>query len=908
MATLEELKARIDLHDLAMHLGLQKGKGSNANYGSPHHKDKHPSLSINHKSTPPTWKDFSDADGAGGTCIDLVMYCEGVEDVVEASKYLHDYLGITYETTKPGANTHKSRAEFVADKCLEDVSPVKHYLAGRGIITSVINQAIKQKSVGWNTYVNPERLNQAGYGGPGAAFITRSMNPGKVVAVDVRYADPALNGGVKTQCQGEKEGYPFFVNLNQLKRAHTLYVVESPINALSVDCCEMKGVACVATRGVGAVESIDWRFAMGKTVFICMDNDKPDDRGRLPGQNAAWKIYEALTAANISAFLVDQSQWEHNDVNDVLQAVGPVELKKVLKLVEPWAIAGVPSDDSFPVGAKRRIFLPPHDFAQYYRFKPKADFTRFIVKTKQGDDENGPQDEYGDLCGFRLAGLSRVTVASAQATTTGDEDQSPQVLFSASVQTPRHKSNLVRRVFDDESLHNVEHWKKFGPVFAPAVFSRFLSIMERTADLGGRDAVNFVGLAFRKGRPSVNEGKDCYFTDPTKQCPYHGLSFPSGSKYQARTVIDAYQSTFTDNAALLLLVWSLGTHLKTFLGFWPHSIIQASKGSGKSTLIKALERTIAFKMFSGQSLQTEFRLLTSICHTSHPVGWEEISARRQDVIDKAISLLQESYNFTTTYRGADLTEFLISAPVLLAGEDVPVDSLLGKVVRTDLSNRMGPELPHDLPRFPMLQWLQFLTTFDKPKILGMFNQALAYCQENNAGTGQDLGAKRMTRNYAALLTTWRLLCGFSGVDEGQGGFKHDLIKAMNTHIGESTADREPWVWIMRTILNEISSGHYRQPYKTWFDDENRPVLVIRPAHIMHHLRSSVYLRETWNALPVKSDRVLKQQLQHAGVILHERLNPVINNKQENHLVGLSVDKLDEFGLHVSMSVLVDGKA
>jgi len=48
-----------------------------------------------------------------------------------------------------------------------------------------------------------------------------------------------------------------------------------------------------------------------------------------------------------------------------------------------------------------------------------------------------------------------------------------------------------------------------------------------------------------------------------------------------------------------------------------------------------------------------------------------------------------------------MTEYLLSAPVLLAGEDVPVDSLLGKVVRTQLSGRRGDLLPQNLPRFPV---------------------------------------------------------------------------------------------------------------------------------------------------------------------------------------------------------------
>ncbi|WP_457825100.1 hypothetical protein, partial [Staphylococcus aureus] len=139
----------------------------------------------------------------------------------------------------------------------------------------------------------------------------------------------------------------------------------------------------------------------------------------------------------------------------------------------------------------------------------------------------------------------------------------------------------------------------------------------------------------------------------------------------------------------------LGAHLKVLLGFWPHMMIQSDKGSGKSTLIKRLERAIGMTMLSGQSLTTEFRLLTSISHTSHPIGWEELSARRQEVIDKAVGMLQENYQYTVTRRGAEMTEYLLSAPVLLAGEDVPVRSLLGKIIRTDLTGKKGPLLPDD---------------------------------------------------------------------------------------------------------------------------------------------------------------------------------------------------------------------
>ena len=93
-------------------------------------------------------------------------------------------------------------------------------------------------------------------------------------------------------------------------------------------------------------------------------------------------------------------------------------------------------------------------------------------------------------------------------------------------------------------------------------------------------------------------------------------------------------------------------------------------------------------------------LRASISATTHPVGWEEISARKQQVIDAAVALLQESYQYTVTRRGSEMTEYMLCAPVLMAGEDVPVVSLTGKIVRASLRVK-GELIPDDLPRFPV---------------------------------------------------------------------------------------------------------------------------------------------------------------------------------------------------------------
>lgn len=924
MASLEELKRKVDLHDLADRLGVKRSgsvKSGKALYHSPHRADKNASVSVwTDSDGTQRWKDHS-AD-EGGTCIDFVMYVEGITDVGEAIKRVHELTGIPMD--RPPARDQqpqreRSRADFIADKCLENASLARAYLLGRKILEPVIDAAIQRKSVGFNDWVNTKvEAGQPMHGGPAVAFIVRTLNPGHVAAVDMRYLDAELNGGVKTTCQGEKAGYPWTSDHRRLEKANTVYLVESPINALSVESAfgwpEVSGyVAAVATRGVAAVESIDWRFLRGKKVLVCMDHrDKIDEKtGHRPGLRAAWKLHELLTGLDVGTLLVDQDEWEEGqDVNDVLQAVGPEKLKAALTKAEQWLIPGMPGNLDAP--GKRRVFLPGHDFSQYGRYRVRDDFTSYITKWNAKEGENGEEvqtPQFEDLAGFRVASLSRVSIASPVSTMTGEKDASPTVLFAVSVQTPRHGAQLVRRVFEDHHLHNVEKWKQMGPVFNQSGFLRMVNILERSAHLGARHATNFVGLAWRDGQLIVNEATDCYFSDPEKQCPYSTLTFPSGPVQDARRVIDAYQVTFQKNAALIPLVWALGGHLKAILGFWPHLAMQADKGAGKSTLIKRLERTVGFTMFSGQSLQTEFRLLTSISHTSHPVGWEEISARRQDIIDKAVSLLQECYQYTYTTRGSDMTKYLLSAPVLLAGEDVPVRSLIGKLVRTQLTGKKGAILPDDLPRFPVRQWLDWLTKRDRREVQATYRRMEEHFQQRSRATGHDDGASRMASNYAALATSWRLMCDWLELDPKQGDFAVDLITEMNAHIFETSGDREPWVWIVEKLFSEISRREFRFPYK-WDTIEGRECLLVRTGHVIDHLSGSPALRQMWDGLPIKSDRVFKRQLTQAGAVLLAADGSVLEQertlgdfslgndtrKRVAHMVALDLARLAEYGV------------
>ena len=335
----------------------------------------------------------------------------------------------------PGAEL----AEHVAANCLRRIDEARTYLIDeRKLSEAIVERAIRRRAVGFNTWTSDKiPPGEPLHGGPAVAFICRSLNPGRVMAVDTRYLDPELNGGMKTQAIGEKMGTPFFTDRGELERARTVFVLESPINALTAECARIPYSAALATRGTGTVESIDWRFLVGKRVILCMDNDQPNEKGHCPGQKAAWRLHELLTAQNISALLVDQRMWDDhgfNDLNDVIQAEGEAGVKQRLNTLEPWALAGLPGKgDSY---RKKRLFLPSHDWAQYWRFRTKEDFTTCVKEVKEDDDGN-EKELFQDICGFRVASLSRVTIAGATSVMTGEKDRRHDMALSSSAEYSR---------------------------------------------------------------------------------------------------------------------------------------------------------------------------------------------------------------------------------------------------------------------------------------------------------------------------------------------------------------------------------------------------------------------------------------------------------------------------------------
>lgn len=900
--SIAELKERVDLHDLADKLGWKKD--ASGNYSSPNRNDKNPSVSI-FKATNGNQLFKDHTTGEVGSCIDMMIYDAAANDITGAVKELHNIYKFPMQEYTPQQRKTLTDIEKWAHGCTQNPQGCKPYLMNeRKISEKVIDTCIQQKTLGWNTFTSTKRKpGEKLHGGPGPAFITKDFNTKQVVNFETRYVDSELNGGLKTQCQGEKTGHLYIPDLTRFKAAKTVIVVESPINALTVLTAARYPVAAVATRGVANLD-LNWEVLSGKQVLVCFDNDAPfnegKQKGHRPGPEAAWQIHNILTEYRLSCRFIDQTyeEWGSiNDLNDYLIEHGEEKTRFALNRIENCLIPGLHIGDDFSHIRYKRHYLENHNANIYSNYTVTKNHTSITVK--KFDEEGKPTFNSEDLCSFRIVKISKVLIQSDNATINNIPDSEPKEVYVATCDIPRRENApLKTMIFDDDNFHELSMWKKFGAIFKPVQFARMLTLLESTISTSEKKAVNLVGLAWCNGRVIVNESKDCHFEDDN-QCPYNSLSFPKGTIYQAKTVVEAYQKTFKDNAATFLLTWALGAHLKIFLKYWPHMVLEAEKGAGKSVLEGKLAQTLSMKKFSGQQVETEWRILTALSYTTHPVIWEELSARSNVKIGKALSMLQEAYNFSPSTRGAKSTKFMLAAPVCMGGEEVEAKTLLGKVVRTNINEKKGDMLPFDLPTFPVREWLEFLAEMDEKHVHDMLNSARQYCKERCAGKEKDDGAERIIDNFAAVLLAWKLLCEFIDIPTNSNGFCVDLIKEMNTFLSESEADRHPWVWIMATICSEIDADNFRYPYK--FGQENgEDVIFIRCSHIMNHMATSPNLRAEFDALPIKGARVLKKQFKRAGVVVKDEVDKTIVRKRVPRMQAISLKKLAEYGLTVSI--------
>lgn len=129
----------------------------------------------------------------------------------------------------------------------------------------------------------------------------------------------------------------------------------------------------------------------------------------------------------------------------------------------------------------------------------------------------------------------------------------------------------------------------------------------------------------------------------------------------------------------------------------------------------------------------------------------------------------------------------------------------------------------------------------------------------------------------------------------------------------ATPQSQPWAWITDKLLSEIAQRNFRYPFEFDTIDEI-PVLCVRTAHVMAHISTTPTLREFWDGLPVKSDRVYKKQLHAAGVLMEGKdgqplaVERTIGNARVSNMVAIPLSELAKFGLHAVVPKKYDPNA
>lgn len=922
--------------------------GKDILYHGPNGNGRTGSLSI----SPPLnlFNDFS--TGTSGDSINLVSYVLGIDNQ-EAIKQIAQRFNI--KPDPPQTSSKKTLCQWIAEKALNnarniEISSHENYLTQTRKISKItIKHAIQKGVLGYSDYTAPTKQpTQAGYGGNAIVFIIKDGH--QTVAVDMRFLNPTDNGGIKTQCQGNKTGHYWTIDPYKLKKAKIVVIVESAINALTIDTCNIPHIASIAVMGVGNIDSIDWLKFKGKKIIIALDKDRPSPLGQLAGQEASWKLQQQLTNLGLASFLLDQTKWHNSgitdnditnhintseirkqeyrslntedagiykgkireiltnygvDLNDILVKGKEKNIKSALGNIQDGLIQGVYYEE---IKVKNKLPIPYADWNSYKKYRTYPQHTIFLKTTTKINELGEEQIETieVDVCGFRIEGIKKIEVISYTSAITGLPDTQPNDIYAALVQTRLSDTQLIEQVLP-KGIHNLQTWEAaFGSILNPTLFKRALTILESTARNNTIRVSNLVGLTWLDGKLVANDKANCFFIAPEKQCAsYYNLVFKSGKITDCPHILNKYKELYHNNSALLMLIWSLSTHLKLFTSYYPHMMIGADKGAGKSVIMELIGKTCPLQKYSINELNS-YRIRIATSGTSFPVAFDEFSNAPINKRLEVVSMMQNLYTSTSTVAGSDAIEYFTMSPILIGSEDTSgLDNVLSKTVKVTFPISEQGTLfdTGTLPQWPLKEWMEYLASIKRDDFRQAYKICLEKCQSTSTATDQT--STRMVKNYTLLMLAWRYVSHFAGIPIESWDVEESIIREMNTHIASTDADREPWVKIMDKLLIDLRSSRY--PHKWTTDtiiDElgfDQPCLIIKLGDIMDYITND--LKEFSKNLPITSKRALKAQLQSKQVILDKVIHPYLptqdgGNKRFHNFVAIPATKLLKYGLTI----------
>ncbi len=227
--------------------------------------------------------------------------------------------------------------------------------------------------------------------------------------------------------------------------------------------------------------------------------------------------------------------------------------------------------------------------------------------------------------------------------------------------------------------------------------------------------------------------------------------------HRPAAVVAAFQKTFSDQSAAIVLAWALGQPLLHTFGSWPSLQLDGAMASGKSELLLQLNRLFGFKLHD-EDAQTS--------RTEPPAR-------------------------TWLYRVLQAWGLLAKPPAaafprIWIGEDDDCPAAIGVIHVVLRRERMAGRIDSALPAFDIEAWIDWLHRASARGLAERVNDVAAkWIATSPSGLSPD---QVLFYDYASLLVTWQLLREFVGWVPQDAEFEQALYAALVAHAEEA------WAW------------------------------------------------------------------------------------------------------------------
>ncbi|GMU34970.1 MAG: hypothetical protein AMXMBFR20_28420 [Planctomycetia bacterium] len=297
-----------------------------------------------------------------------------------------------------------------------------------------------------------------------------------------------------------------------------------------------------------------------------------------------------------------------------------------------------------------------------------------------------------------------------------------------------------------------------------------------------------------QGKLTPSDGVD--FPGQREECHYHGYTFAAEGE---KRVFGLFARLMTSPSVAVILLFVLGAVLKPLLGWaFPHMVVPADSGAGKSTIADRLRRFFGILVFSGPyEFGTQYRARKLLSNSLLPIGVEEIGRVHGFPRHIMIDTLNQAYNLTPSTYGHLDKRFCLCTPAMLFGQDFGADdvALQAKIVIVPLrADERNPAALRELDAcesiWPMRDWVTHACGWANARNLLRLLDAKA--DMLRIGLGGEMSSRasnldRLIRNYATLLVVADMVAAF-GIDVNVDAH---VLMLLREHLGSiSGADEE----------------------------------------------------------------------------------------------------------------------